>query len=106
MRAYPLTGMGGQPIGDAFLDVGQLVCRDVLAAHLAICGVFFLAWSLHTRGKVEPVISVDVALRNALTHGVKHTQCPLSAHIPLLSGLAIPPCRLFHIARDTSAVTV
>jgi hypothetical protein len=48
--------MGGKPLGRALLHIGQFVSRDVRATHLAVGGVFFLAWSLYVRGKIEPEV--------------------------------------------------
>jgi glycine hydroxymethyltransferase len=86
--------MRSKPLRSALLHIGQFVSRNVRAAHLAVCGIFLLAWSFHPRGKVEPVVSFSVTLGNTLANRVKYAKGRLCPGISLLGGFVIPFRRL------------
>jgi len=96
------------PRSHTLLNRFKLIGSNARAHVLPIRYVLVLTWTLYRRGKIEPVISLNVTARHALAQCVKHAQRPLRARIALFGGLAIPRCCLIYIARKqlTAAIAI
>jgi len=96
------------PRSYAILNSFKLVGRDARAHILPIRNILVLTWTLDRRGKIEPVISLNITARHALSQCVQHAQRPLRARVTLLGGLAIPRRSLIYITRKqlTAAIAI
>jgi len=91
--------MGCLPLARTNSKRFDVIGRQMDADHLAIGGVMSLLRAGNRCGHIEPEISLDIVLRDALTVGVKQPKNPLCRDISLFGCLAIPDCGLRRVSR-------